>query len=61
MIEKNFNVNGLLDSITIVRKVIDLYQGGMSLEKISIQEGLTKHTVIQILKENNVELRRRGR
>ena len=61
MIEKNFNVNGLLDSITIVRKVIDLYQSGMSLEKISIQEGLTKHTVIQILRENNVTLRRRGR
>ena len=61
MIEKNFNVNGLLDSINIVRRVIDLYEGGMSLEKISIQEGLTKHTVIQILKENNVTFRRRGR
>ena len=43
-------INDLKD----IKKIIDLYQNGLSCTKISKLYNTTAHTIIKILRENNI-------
>lgn len=48
------------DPETVAKQIIELYQGGASLDKVRWKTGLTRHIIKQILKENNIPIRGRG-
>ena len=60
MKKKSYKVDDLLSTVELAKRVCDSYKDHKSIQQISIKEGITMHTVISILNDNEVEMRKRN-
>lgn len=61
MISKSFNIEELENQMLISEKVIEYYAGQlMNLNEVAAATGININTIRKILKDNNIELRKRN-